>query len=270
MPEGPEVRRCAIALDTKLRGCTLEQITVNHLSRYGKTNLPGSEHLITPCVLERVFSIAKKIVFQFANQVFLVSFLGMEGHWQYIPGNHSGVILEFSNNDGNPNNSITAYYDDSRHFGIIDIVKDDYTPVFKHVGPCYFDNISLKDYTAVITRPRLKNKPIGDFLLCQQYFSGVGNYLRAEILYTAKISPHRKLGSLSAEEIATLLTTTTTIMWAAFEQNGLTIATYKDPDGVEGTYVPVVYNQKLDPLKNPVVREKCGDRIIHWVPAIQQ
>ena len=55
-----------------------------------------------------------------------------------------------------------------------------------------------------LTNIKLANKQIGDFLHDCKKFSGIGNYLRCEILYECKISPFRKLSELSLDEIENL------------------------------------------------------------------
>jgi endonuclease VIII-like 1 len=43
---------------------------------------------------------------------------------------------------------------------------------------------------------RARNKPVGELMLDQKYFNGIGNYLRSEILTRACISPKRKFGEI--------------------------------------------------------------------------
>ena len=62
-------------------------------------------------------------------------------------------------------------------------------------------------------------------------------------------------------------------MKESFESGGATIRTYKDFNGESGEYGNrfIVYNQKQDPLGNPVIKEKTKDgRTTHWVPAVQR
>ena len=49
------------------------------------------------------------------------------------------------------------------------------------------------------------NKTIAEFLMDQSMCAGIGNYLKAEILYDAAISPHRIVKSLDSEEFNKLL-----------------------------------------------------------------
>ena len=106
----------------------------------------------------------------------------------------------------------------------------------------------------------------------QSIIAGVGNYLKAEILYASKISPHRICESLTDKDIFRICANTNRIMRISYESGGATILTYKDEDGKPGTFSRrfMVYNQASDPLGNQVVRETTKDkRTTHWVPSIQ-
>ena len=220
----------------------------------------------------------------------MVSSLGMEGHWQYKEGKHSGIRFDIGTVQENKNSASSSsqtssnnspsyktehylYYDDSRHFGTLDIVKtsEELRELFKNVGSDLMrDFISIEQYYEVLTRPRLKNKTIMSFLLEQKYFAGVGNYLRSEILYACKLSPKRTLGSLVPTDIGNLYRNTLTILGESLKCGGLTIATYWDPDGRVGTFKVKVYGKDKDPNGNTVeqLKDEHG-RTVHWVPQIQ-
>ena len=115
--------------------------------------------------------------------------------------------------------------------------------------------------------------------------SGIGNYLAAEIMYRAGISPHRTGSSLTDEEVVTLVQTIKHTIKLAYRKNktGYMIGLPQclgGPKPVE--YQPEirlapgerfqfqVYRQAVDPLGNEVVGEKIlRDRTTWWVPAVQ-
>ena len=98
------------------------------------------------------------------------------------------------------------------------------------------------------------------------------NYLKAEILYAAHVSPHRTCASLTDKELTRICKYTNEIMYTSYKSGGATILTYKDENGNPGTFSRrfMVYNQKTDPAGNPVIRETTKDkRTTHWVPKVQ-
>lgn len=62
-----------------------------------------------------------------------------------------------------------------------------------------------------------KTRPIKSALLDQRLFAGVGNWIADEVLYQAKISPHRHCGNLSRKDIRHLLQTLRRILVKAVE-----------------------------------------------------
>ena len=106
----------------------------------------------------------------------------------------------------------------------------------------------------------------------QSVIAGVGNYIKAESLYLAKLSPHRTVESLSDDDLILLKQKIQEVMTESFASGGATIRTYKNFNGESGEYGDrfIVYNQKTDPVGNPVVKEQTKDkRKTHWVPNIQ-
>ena len=106
----------------------------------------------------------------------------------------------------------------------------------------------------------------------QSVIAGVGNYVKAESLWLAKISPHRKIENLSSHEISVLNHSIQTVLRESLQNGGATLRTYKNFDGSEGQYSSrfAAYNQKKDPDGNDIVKEKTADgRTTHWVPLVQ-
>jgi formamidopyrimidine-DNA glycosylase len=123
---------------------------------------------------------------------------------------------------------------------------------------------------------RLSKKPdwtIAAALMDQSLVSGVGNYVRAEALYRAQISPHRKISAIQSGELTRLKGAVQIVLQEAYKRRGASIRDYRDPEGDAGQYTQhfLVYNQAQDPHGNPVTKEEAEDgRTIHWVPAVQK
>ena len=104
----------------------------------------------------------------------------------------------------------------------------------------------------------------------QKYFSGIGNYLRAEIMYRNKINPRKTLCSFTDSDIINLYNMIIKQMLIAYGSRGLTIKSYWDPEGNTGKCPLQVYNRKLDPFNNPIETFKDkSKRTVHWVPIVQ-
>jgi DNA-formamidopyrimidine glycosylase len=279
MPEGPEVKSVAVSLNDKIKDLFITQIEIDNLSRYHRNpSLQNSlDKLKFPLNILHVYSKGKKILFECVDlegsKFYLVSALAMSGRWQYFKGKHSGIkMVLFKVTDKSLIHKYDLFFDDQRHFGSLIVTSEEDLHLYlKGVGPDLLsEDVGFDTYKSVITLPRLKNKEIGWFLLQQKYFSGIGNWIRAEILYECKIAPFRKLKELSDKDIENLYHWSIKILKDAFKVKGLTISNYIDPDGNYGTYNVKVYMRKKDPKGNTVITSRFSDkRTIHWVPEIQ-
>lgn len=220
MPEKGEVEVVSDQLKKLIVGKTLINISYDKNSRYFKGGVPGVSCLEFPYQCIDILTKGKKIIISLGkndNQVFLLSFLGMTGRWLIKPSDHSNLWLEFESD-------FKLYFDDSRHFGTLTVYPDTKSLnafLKRTTGPDLLnDDVKLEEWTKQIKNPRIKNKFIGVFLLDQKRFSGLGNYLRAEVLYACKINPFRKLCDLSDTEIEALLITSKEKIKASYAANG--------------------------------------------------
>ncbi len=272
MPEGAEVARVAFSLHERISGDWIYKIKHNSKSRYAKAigGIKNVDTLCFPLFISRIYPKGKKIIFECIdsekNQVYLVSLLAMSGRWQYEEGKHSGVELKLSKH--------SVFFDDQRHFGslIVCLSEADLVETLKSVGPDLLnEDVSFETYKKVIENKRIKTKQICAFLLDQKYFSGIGNWVRAEVLYESGIAPFRTLESLNDEEIYLLYYYSIKVLRDAFQVRGLTITNYIDPDGEYGEYQVKVYGKTKDPYGNEIVKNTFSDkRTMHWVPSIQK
>ena len=122
-------------------------------------------------------------------------------------------------------------------------------------------------------RTKASKLTVAEAVMTQSVIAGVGNYIKADALWLAKISPHRIVGDLTDAELTKLNTSIQTVMKESYRSGGATIYSYKNFDNEKGEYNRrfLVYNQKTDPDGNPVKREQTKDkRTTHWVPLVQK
>jgi formamidopyrimidine-DNA glycosylase len=114
---------------------------------------------------------------------------------------------------------------------------------------------------------KIKNKAIEEIITDQQLIiSGIGNYLKSEILYDCKLAPNRKIKNINEEELKSLFNSMKTLT------KKLTKSLDIDEDK-EGYYEKQfkVYRKEEDPLGNKVETYKTkSGRTTHWVPSIQK
>lgn len=271
MPEGPEVRRITDQLDEILSGRFISNIEIlsgrykNHASPDGFKeflSLAGEKKI------ERISCKGKFIWFSFAGNpdLSIWNTLGMSGSWSRQAGEHSRIKFTFT--EGEP-----IYFTDIRNFGTMHFIfsKAELTQKLKTLGP---DMLSAppsdEEFLKIVKKQ--KNKTLPEFLMNQKAISGVGNYVKAEALYLAKISPLRACNSLTEKEIKTLKDSIDKVLRTSYNSGGSTIKTYRDVFGNVGSFTSrfLVYGNDADPQGNPVQRTTTKDgRTTFWVPAIQ-
>ena len=280
MPEGPEIKDSARRLGEKNNYKTIVGVEVTPASRYWKDGgFPGMERFKPMSKIIFGKRGKKVIIHSLADPLQKLIFgYGMEGRIVYESTKHSGVILQLGyiiNEDGVDLVVVEEelFFHDSRHMGHVNAVytQAEYDFVMKDVGPDLLEGeVDYPLFKSIVTKKTRQHMRVCEFVMEQKFMSGIGNYLRAEILYKARISPHQTLGTLTENQMIELYNTIITTIYGSYECSGLTIHTYISPDNTEGTFSIVVYEQDTDPYGNRV--ETFMDkkkRNVHWVPAVQ-
>lgn len=266
MPEGAEVRVISEGLARKVRSRVCKKITPV-TGRYTKKDIPGID-----CFRESKVTgvgVKGKLIFWiFNNETFLLNTLGMSGTWS-SDANHKHARVRFDFETGDP-----VFFVDTRNFGTLKLVEGKSALISKlnTLGPDMLnEDVSYEDFSAALDKK--KHWTIAKALMNQSIVCGVGNYVKAEALYRAEISPHRIVGSLSTAEMKALNVCCQIVLRQAYNGRGASIRSYRDADGNSGnaTLQFMVYGKKQDPLGKEIVREKTDDgRTTHWVPSVQK
>jgi len=251
LPEGAEVKLIGENF-AKLVGTRKLTGVVPLSGRYIKKPIDGlidmEPHL--PSSVIGVGAKGKLIFWILSNDHFLLNTLAMTGTWSSQYSIHARVRFDFET--GRP-----VYFVDTRNFGSLKFIygRNRFKSKLDQLGPDMLsDPLTYPEFAA-----RLDTKshwPICKALMDQSVISGVGNYVKAESLYRAKISPHRMVGSLSGAELNDLMREIQAVLKEGYETPGADRF--------------MVYRKKVDPLGNPVTSEMTKDsRRTHWVQAIQ-
>ena len=266
MPEGPECRRIAISLAEAWSGKTLEQVSIES-GRYLKKD-PSGLDLIQhnlPTKIVGCGSHGKFIYAICANEFFIWFTLGMTGCFSQEETGHSRVRFRFS--------GLETWFEDQRNFGTIKFVKGRHKMIEKleSLGP----DMLAEDVTDVKFRERMRKKQ--DWSLCkalmdQSIVAGIGNYIKSDSLWLARLAPNRLIKDCSDAELAILNRSIKNVMRESMKHGGATIQTFKNLDGSPGRYGSkfLVYNKKQDIDGNAVIKEQTADgRTSWWCPNIQ-
>lgn len=260
MPEGPEAHTIARVLSDALTGARLISLDWTEEAR-----IEGCELLSFPSVVSSVWAKGKRPIIE-CSDFSIATFLGMTGRWSFERPLKPLITVCF---DGGGEIS-HLYYSDTRKFGRVTVLastEEALAGYLANIGPDLLSEPpSLEDYKKVITDKRRARTNICSFLMEQKWFSGIGNYLKSEILYASCLHHARTLGSLSEAEIARLHACSLDLIARSYQSGGLTISDYWSPTGDRGSFLCAVYGKSLSPDGRKVKKITTKDgRTTHYV-----
>ncbi len=194
------------------------------------------------------------------NEYLVIGF-GLTGGFKLQKTDHSRLEFVFTESSGkNPKH---LYYDDVRNFGTFTFVKrQDLNAKLEAMGPDVFE-ITADELEEQLAISSIKKHEIAKALLNQKIVAGIGNYLRAEILYEAGVNPLKRVESLTFREITSLHTAIMKVIGEVMASNGS--PHYEDLYEKTGTYKFRVYQQKKSPDGKPVVKTDLAGRSIYHI-----
>jgi endonuclease VIII-like 1 len=225
MPELAELRLTSEFINKQAKGKVFNGIRKNPIHKGKDVEVPFSAFSIEAQSRGKELLLTLKKL-NSEDYIILLMTMGMSGHFGWVGigtiSKHSH--LRFQTEGG------SLDFIDVRRFGKWKIVEDwsvgrgpDPTLEFQAFIRNIKDNLHKKDF----------DKPIHEVLMNQKYFNGIGNYLRAEILYRVNVNPF-----ISAREA---LTTCPEIYqlckWAptqAYKLGGGQLKDWENPFGDKG------------------------------------
>ena len=281
MPEGPELRHSRDVLRSILVGKFINRLHVSQNGRYAAKVPDGFDAIVKDLPL-KINSIDVKGKFMWwtlqgeTNPWYLWSAYGMSGQWSRKSSSNVCFVVEFNDTGQFVDKSQQKlFFNDQRHFGTIKFVSSlkVHQKKLASLGPDVLEDPPL-DPELFAKRILLKpHRTISEALMDQSCVSGVGNYLKAESLYRAGVSPHRCVTDMTATEIEKLWSEVILSCRESYADQGASIRTYKTVDGDQGKaqFFFRAYNQKECPGGHKVTREETKDgRTSWWCPICQK
>lgn len=278
MPEGPEVKNLVSWLNKDLKN--KELINIKILSgRYKRHGDPKNLSIINyPIKVEKVACHGKFIYWTFKKSeiVFFIT-LGMSGWFVYNNDKYNNIEFKFSD--------FKIYFNDFRNFGTLIICnKQQLEKKLNQLGPDILDE--KNNYQLFINRLNRKRNDttIGGAIMDQKVSAGVGNYIRSEALYIAKLPPFKEISKISEDKLRELWDILRQVGWFYYNEkkgkklkiinNKYKIINLYKKNG-PSKYKPgkgyfLVYRQNTDPYGKEVLTDKINGRTVHYVKEIQK
>lgn len=209
MPEGPEIRHHRNRL-LPMKGKQLTEINI--LS--GRYMRAGIEKIgAPPGQIVNDVEVKGKLLGFWMDEHCILATAGMSGWWaQGEPDSKfKRIELVFGKEK--------FTFVDQRNFGTFKVAThDEANEKFESLGVDVFrnDSTTVQDLKSRLAK-HAKVFPICEVLLDQRIFAGVGNYIRAEAMYKAKIHPKTPARNITDQQLADLWRAIHTTALEAYE-----------------------------------------------------
>jgi formamidopyrimidine-DNA glycosylase len=262
-----------------------------------------------PCIIEEINTKGKFMYMKFNDDLYLGVSLGLMGGWffrkkdsnrllhthfmkseetneiidgvsEYLDRASKHLNLEFHFQNG------SLYYYDQLSFGSFIVYdKEKLDKKLRTLGVDIMDpNTTLESFVEKFKKPTNLKKKIGIVLLDQKVIAGIGNYLRADLLWLCRISPFRKVKDITDEDFELLFKNIRLLTWVFYDyEKAIKLKIINKKDKLPENYkvIPKEYTDKFlvyyrdeDYYGNKIVKEKLYEgnqiRYIYWVPKLQK
>ena len=246
MPELPEVEVIRQSLNKKIKQKKVIKVIVRNRNLRLKIPLNFEDFLKNQKII-KVDRFSKYLILYLSNKSFCLIHLGMSGTIHLVknsknnlftntsfysslklPKKHNHVEIIFKN--------LKIVYNDPRRFGFFQIISSSnlLKERFLNLGPEPFQSKFTLDYVFSFFKGKQKN--IKNFLIDQNFVSGIGNIYASEILFLSKIKPIKKASLLKKEDCKKIITNSRKILSNAIKKGGSSIRDFKNISGKSGHF----------------------------------
>lgn len=299
MPEIVEIKKYCDFINKHFINKKLNNIKIlkGRYKKHGKFEGYNEINNRLPLKLLEAKSKGKFIYITFENNITIYCTLGLSGGWTYKKKDSNKFqfpdMMEFlnvENVDEYRDTSLdhlnieftfkkgTLYFFDTLSYGTISVSNDidKLNKKLNSLGPDIMDIDT--DFDLFNERiSKIQNKKIGNVIVNQKIISGIGNYLRSDILWLAKISPHRLIKNLSRSEMKRIYQAARDLTWGDYDiKKGKKLEIISKNAKLPRDYNRdfFVYYEDEDIYGNKVKKEELYEgsqkRIIYWIPSRQK
>ena len=246
MPELPEVEVVKQSLNKKIREKKVKKVLVRNRNLRKKVPSKFEKFFLNQKIL-KVGRFSKYLILHFYNRKKCLIHLGMSGTIHFLKKNKKNIVTNtsFYNSPKLPSkhNHIEIFFDDCkiiyndpRRFGFFEIIENEklLKKKFNHLGPEPFNSNYTLNY--IYSKLRGKQKNIKNFLIDQNFVSGIGNIYASEILFLSEINPTKKAKNLKKNDCKKILINSKKVLLEAINKGGSSIKDFKNISGNYGGF----------------------------------
>jgi endonuclease-8 len=272
MPEGPEIRRAADRVAAAIQGRTAEDVffAFDRLKRF-ETELSGR-------VVDKVTTRGKAMLTRFAGGLSVYSHNQLYGRWYVMSkGRMPRTRRQLRFAVGAENRWALLY--SASDIEVLDPDAERDHPFLSRLGPDLLsEEPSRAELAERLDEPRFRGRQLGALLLDQRFVAGLGNYLRADVLFEARVHPRRRAADCHPDERHRLADRMLALTRRAYRTRGVTLpdARYAELRHTGATRSAArfwVYGRVGQPCRvcgAAVEQAAVGGRKVFWCPGCQR
>jgi len=269
MPEGPEIRRAADALAHAIVGEPLTTVFLAfpRLKRY--------ERRLRGRIIESIRPQGKALLTQFDNGYTLYSHNQLYGVWKVVA---AGARPDTAR-------SLRVALETRRHAILLYSASDvdlwrterlQEHPFLRRLGPDVLDPALRAGVVAKrMEDPKFNGRSLAALLLDQGFLAGMGNYLRSEVLFEARLAPSRRPRDLDRRERQRLAAALLAVPRRSYRSRGIPPAQGMKADYLTDTPAAFRFRvfdragQACEACAEPILRQELAGRRLYWCAACQ-
>lgn len=271
MPEGPEIRRAADRIEEVLAGRVIESITFG---------LPRLRHYTDVLRGQRVSALetrGKALLTHFDNDWSIYSHNQLYGVWRVVARDclpETGRSLRLALHT----KTHSALLYSASDISVWPTPEIGQHPFLSRIGPDILaPTLHWRAVADRLASPTFRRRRLEALYLDQRFLAGIGNYLRAEILFAAGLSPMRSAGSLGRGERGALARATLEVSRRSYATAGITLPprlaarmkAQKLPREQRRFFVFGREGKPCYRCSGEIARVETGGRRLYWCPTCQ-
>ncbi|MEM7049857.1 MAG: endonuclease VIII [Acidobacteriota bacterium] len=217
MPEGPEIRLAADRVATAVAGRVAREVF------FAFTDLKPFEGELRGRRVVEVTTRGKAMLTRFEGDLAVYSHNQLYGRWYTMPAGRlpkTNRQLRFAVHG--ERRSALLY--SASEIEVLDPEGERHHPFLQRLGPDILSQApTVEGLTDRLLEKRFRGRQLGALLLDQGFVAGLGNYLRAEILFEAGLHPRRRAVDCDFDQLRLLADRMITITRRAYDTRGITL-----------------------------------------------
>lgn len=271
MPEGPEIRRAADRVAKAIEGRVAEHVY------FAFEHLKPFEERLTGRRVDEITTRGKGMLTRFEGGLSVFTHNQLYGRWYVMSGGRTPRTsrqLRFAIEAGGRR----ALLYSASEIEVLDADAERRHAFLSRLGPDVLsEEVSARELSERLAAKRFRGRQLATVLLDQGFAAGLGNYLRAEILFEAGIHPKRRARELSSRERRGLGDRLIVLTRRTYRTRGVTLPPRRAADLASAGLTRSkrrfwVYGRGGEPCRRcetPIAVQAIGGRKCFWCPACQ-